>query len=98
MLGVRAIGTIALHRDFRWDEPQPLKEWQFLRTARPKDPSDARIVTHHSVHERSAHALTTMGSIDHDHREIPVGMVVANGTSEADDLCSYNRDNRALRS
>src|SRR5690348_14304268 len=96
VLGVRATGTNALHRNLRWDKSQPLKEWQLLRAACPKDPSDARIVTHHGVHKRSTYALTAMRRIDNDHREITVGMVVAHGTSEANNTRFLHRNERSL--
>jgi hypothetical protein len=98
LLDVRAIGTIALHRDFRQDESQPFKEWQFLRAPCAKYPGDALIVTHDGTHKRPPNTLATMGGVDNDHRQVAIGKIVANGASEAYDLSTFNCDYRSLRS
>jgi hypothetical protein len=97
VLDVRTSGTIALHCDLRRDKPQPLKEWQLVWATCAENPRDSRIIASDSAHERSPYALAPVRAVNHNHREVAIGKIVADAASESNDLAIFYRNKCSLR-
>ena len=79
------------------DEPELLVEGGNTRPARSQDPRHASIGAHDGLNQGATDALAPMALRHDDHRNVAVRQPIGQRSDEADDLGSFNGNERNLR-